>query len=326
MKNLDPLKLYTDMLRIRFVEEMISKEYSKQEMRCPVHLSIGQEAIPVGVSSRLTISDQIVSAHRSHAHYLAKGCDLKKMISELFGKVDGCCRGKGGSMHLFDLEAGQIAAVPIVGSSIPIGTGVALGLKRQKKPGIVVIYLGEGATEEGVFSESLDFAKLKNLPVLFVCENNLYSVYTPLGSRQDSKRSIIDIAKAHGIPAISGDGNDVIEVQKLTSNAIKEIKTHSTPFLLELSTYRWLEHCGPNFDDHLKYRQDGELSNWMERCPIKKLKLHLEKNHLINNRIENKIIEKIKLEISEAFEYARMSSFPDPTELFLHVYAPREIE
>ena len=326
MKNLDPLKLYTDMLRIRFVEEMISKEYSKQEMRCPVHLSIGQEAIPVGVSSRLTISDQIVSAHRSHAHYLAKGCDLKKMISELFGKVDGCCRGKGGSMHLFDLEAGQIAAVPIVGSSIPIGTGVALGLKRQKKPGIVVIYLGEGATEEGVFSESLDFAKLKNLPVLFVCENNLYSVYTPLGSRQDSKRSIIDIAKAHGISAISGDGNDVIEVQKLTTNAIKEIKTHSTPFLLELSTYRWLEHCGPNFDDHLKYRQDGELSNWMERCPIKKLKLHLEKNHLINNRIENKIIEKIKLEISEAFEYARMSSFPDPTELFLHVYAPREIE
>jgi len=326
MKNLDPLQLYTDMLRIRFVEETISQEYSKQEMRCPVHLSIGQEAIPVGVSSRLTISDQIVSAHRSHAHYLAKGCDLKKMISELFGKVDGCCRGKGGSMHLFDLEAGQIAAVPIVGSSIPIGIGVALGLKRQKKPGIVVIYLGEGATEEGVFSESLDFAKLQNLPVLFVCENNLYSVYTPLGSRQDSKRSIIDIAKAHGIPAISGDGNDVIEVQKLTSNAIIEINTHSTPFLLELSTYRWLEHCGPNFDDHLKYRQDGELSNWMERCPIKKLKLHLEKNHLINNRIENKIIEKIKLEISEAFEYARKSSFPDPTELFLHVYAPREIE
>ncbi|MDG2000813.1 MAG: thiamine pyrophosphate-dependent dehydrogenase E1 component subunit alpha [Alphaproteobacteria bacterium] len=326
MKNLDPLKLYTDMLRIRFVEETISQEYSKQEMRCPVHLSIGQEAIPVGVSSRLTISDQIVSAHRSHAHYLAKGCDLKKMISELFGKVDGCCRGKGGSMHLFDLEGGQIAAVPIVGSSIPIGTGVALGLKRQKKPGIVVIYLGEGATEEGVFSESLDFAKLQNLPVLFVCENNLYSVYTPLGSRQDSKRSIIDIAKAHGISAISGDGNDVIEVQKLTSNAIIEINTHSTPFLLELSTYRWLEHCGPNFDDHLKYRQDGELSNWMERCPIKKLKLHLEKNHLINNRIENKIIEKIKLEISEAFEHARKSSFPDPTELFLHVYAPREIE
>ena len=326
MNSPDPLQLYTDMLRIRFVEETISREYSKQEMRCPVHLSIGQEAIPVGVSSRLTISDQIVSAHRSHAHYLAKGCDLKQMISELFGKVDGCCRGKGGSMHLFDLEAGQIAAVPIVGSSIPIGTGVALGLKRQKQPGIVVIYLGEGATEEGVFSESLDFAKLQNLPVLFVCENNQYSVYTPLEPRQDSKRSIINIAKAHGIPAMSGDGNDVIEVQKLTSNAIIEINTHSTPFLLELSTYRWLEHCGPNFDDHLKYRQDGELGNWMEKCPIKKLKLHLEKNNLINNFIENKITKKIKLEVSEAFEHAQKSSFPDPAELFSHVYAPREIE
>ena len=326
IKNTLKKRLYHEMLRIRMVEEKIAELYHEKEIRCPVHLSIGQEAVAVGVCQNLNREDKIVTAHRSHAHYLAKGGNLKKMISEIYGKETGCAGGKGGSMHLIDINAGLVAAVPIVGSTIPIGTGIAWSNKLKGKKNIVVIFFGDGATEEGVFFESLDFASLHNLPILFVCENNLYSVYTPLGSRQDSKRSIIDIAKAHGISAISGDGNDVIEVQKLTSNAIKEIKTHSTPFLLELSTYRWLEHCGPNFDDHLKYRQDGELSNWMERCPIKKLKLHLEKNHLINNRIENKIIEKIKLEISEAFEYARMSSFPDPTELFLHVYAPREIE
>ena len=176
--NTKKIQLYEEMLRIRLIEEAIANEYSNQEMRCPIHLSIGQEAIAVGVSALLSKHDLALSAHRSHAHYLAKGGDLKLMLSELYGKETGCAKGKGGSMHLFDLKAGLIAAVPIVGSTIPIGVGVAWQKVRKNIPGIVVIYFGDGASEEGVFSESLDFASLKNLPVLFVCENNLYSVYS----------------------------------------------------------------------------------------------------------------------------------------------------
>ena len=167
-------KMYNDMVWIRRIEEKIASEYSKQEMRCPVHLSIGQEAVPVGVSSCLDLDDHIVSAHRSHAHYLAKGGSLEKMLAELFGKVSGCARGKGGSMHLIDLNVNMTAAVPIVGSSISIGTGIGLGLKQNKSSAKVAVYFGDGATEEGVFSESLDFASLFGLPVLFVCEDNFH--------------------------------------------------------------------------------------------------------------------------------------------------------
>ena len=241
--NTKKIQLYKEMLRIRFIEEAIANEYSKQEMRCPVHLSIGQEAIAVGVSALLSKHDLALSAHRSHAHYLAKGGDLKLMLSELYGKETGCAKGKGGSMHLFDLEAGLIAAVPIVGSTLPIGVGVAWQMVRKQIPGIVVIYFGDGATEEGVFSESLDFASLKNLPVLFVCENNLYSVYTPIELRQNPLRKISQISKAHGIASKTGDGNNVEKVCSLTELAIEYIQDKREPYLLELSTYRWLEHC-----------------------------------------------------------------------------------
>ena len=183
-------KLYSEMQRIRLIEQRISEEYSKQEMRCPVHLSIGQEAVPVGISEILSVEDHVVSAHRSHAHFLAKGGDLNKMISELFGKVTGCAGGKGGSMHLIDPEVNVTAAVPIVGSSISIGTGVGFGLKKLGQDNIVVVYFGDGATEEGAFSESLDFAALFELPVLFVCENNFYSVYTNLMARQAVGRNL----------------------------------------------------------------------------------------------------------------------------------------
>ena len=213
-------------------------------MRCPVHLSIGQEATAVGVCINLGKEDQVLSAHRSHAHYLAKGGDLLKMLGELYGKEVGCARGKGGSMHLFDLEAGLIAAVPIVGSTLPIGVGIALGMRRMNRKGIVVIYFGDGASEEGVFAESLDFAALKQLPVLFVCENNQYSVYTHLNERQFTGRNIVEIARAHGVEGEKGDGNDINKVISKAKRAIEQIKKDSKPFLLEFDTYRWLEHCG----------------------------------------------------------------------------------
>ena len=193
------------MLRIRMVEERIAKLYSEEEMRCPVHLSIGQESVAVGVCEHLQKNDIVMSAHRAHAHYLAKGGNLKAMLAELYGKSTGCAMGKGGSMHLIDLESGFFGSVPIVGSTIPIAVGVAWAFKMKKSTNIVTVFLGDGATEEGVFFESLDFASLKNVPILFVCENNFYSVYSNLKVRQSPQRKISVLAESHGIKTFTGD-------------------------------------------------------------------------------------------------------------------------
>ena len=199
INNIQKKKLYYEMVRIRTVEKKIAELYHEQEIRCPVHLSIGQEAIAVGVCQNLNREDKIVTAHRSHAHYLAKGGSLKKMISELYGKYSGCAKGLGGSMHLVDFSAGVYAAVPIVGSTIPIGVGIAWANKLKRNKNIVVAFFGDGATEEGVFFESLDFAALHDLPIIFVCENNEYSVYSHISKRQSKKRSITKIANSLGI-------------------------------------------------------------------------------------------------------------------------------
>src|SRR5580704_14655173 len=177
-------QLFTAMLRIRLIEEEIAARYAQEKMRCPIHLSIGQEAVAVGVSSVLRRTDQIVTTHRCHAHYLAKGGDLKAMLCELMGREPGCCSGRGGSMHLFDRDAGVLLSLPIVAASIPIGVGAAFAMKRKKQDNVAVIYLGDASVEEGVFHESANFAALRRLPAIFICENNLYSVYTALHDRQ----------------------------------------------------------------------------------------------------------------------------------------------
>ena len=220
----DKTKLLYDMIKIREVENTIAKRYSEGKMRCPVHLSIGQEAIAVGVCNNLSDNDQILSAHRSHAHYLAKGGNLNAMIAELHGKVTGCAMGKGGSMHLIDQKVGMLAAVPIVGSTLPISVGVAWSNKINKKNNLVVVFFGDGATEEGVFQESLDFASLHNLKILFVCENNFYSVYSSLKYRQNKKRNLISFAKALGLDTYKIEGNDVNKISLSSKKIIKNIK------------------------------------------------------------------------------------------------------
>ncbi|MBF0240447.1 MAG: thiamine pyrophosphate-dependent dehydrogenase E1 component subunit alpha, partial [SAR324 cluster bacterium] len=275
-------KLYFEMLRIRMIEQKIAEVYPEQEMRCPVHLCIGQEAVAAGVCANLKVEDQVVSAHRSHAHYLAKGGDLKRMLGELYGKVSGCAHGKGGSMHLIDLNAGLLAAVPIVGSTIPIGVGAAWGMVMKQLPHLVVVFFGDGSIEEGVFHESLNFAALKKLPVLFLCENNFYSVYSPLEVRQPAGREIFEIARAHGIESHQGDGNDVEEVYSMTAHAVEKIRQGKGPMFLEFKTFRWLEHCGPFWDDELGYRKENELQNWRERCPVKLHENKLRSEGLLN--------------------------------------------
>ena len=303
-------KIYSKMLRIRMIEQKIAYLYGEQEMRCPVHLSIGQEAVATGVCSQLKTNDIVLSAHRAHAHYLAKGGDLKKMLSELYGKENGCVMGKGGSMHLADLAAGFYPAVPIVGSTIPIGVGVALANKMKKNSDITCIFLGDGSTEEGVFHESLDFASLKNLNILFVCENNFYSVYSPMNVRQFEQRSALNLAKAHGLQGNHGDGSSVMEVIKKTKNGINYIKKNKKPFFLELQTYRFIEHCGPNNDDNLDYRDKKYLNFWKNKCPINNYERKLLKSPQFSLDIKESFKKEIALEISKSFSFAKKSKFP----------------
>jgi len=313
--------LFLKMLRIRKVELKIAELYPEEEMRCPVHLSIGQEAVAVGVCSALGKNDLVLSAHRSHAHYLAKGGDLKSMLAELYGKATGCAQGKGGSMHLIDLDAGLIAAVPIVGSTIPIAVGSAWGNLMQNKNLLTAVFFGEGATETGVFHESLGFASLHNIPIIFVCENNLYSVYSPLAVRQSDKRNNLKIVEGHGITSLKGAGNDVTSVFALTKEAIHIIEEQKGPVYLEFDTYRWLEHCGPNEDDHLGYRDDEEVKIWKEKCPLEITRKYLIQNNLIDQKEIDESSLRLDQEIKEAFDFAKSSPFLDKKHLHLSIYA-----
>jgi TPP-dependent pyruvate/acetoin dehydrogenase alpha subunit len=306
---------FRSMLRIRRVEEVLAERYPEGEMRCPMHLCIGQEAIAVGVCSALKESDAAFSNHRAHGHYLAKGGSLDRMIAEIYCRATGCCGGRGGSMHLIDLSAGFMGSTPIVGGTIPLAVGAALAAKMKGSNQIVVAFFGDGAFEEGVVHESLNFAALKNLPLIFVCENNGYSVYSNLEERQP-KRPIAPIPKSHGWEIYSGDGNNVQTVFDISSEAVSRIHQDKGPQFLEFETYRWLEHCGPSEDDHLGYRPEQESQEWKEKCPIKQTRKYLLDEKLISESELVSMLEAIDNEIHTAFEFARASPAPAADTLF----------
>jgi len=305
------LMLFKEMLRIRLIEEAIANRYREQKMRCPVHLSIGQEAVAVGVCKAALQVDYLISNHRAHAHYLAKGGNLEKMLAEIYGKRTGCCGGRGGSMHLVDQSVGMMGSTPIVGGSIPVGVGLAFASVLKKEDRITIIFFGEGATEEGVFSESLNFASLKKLPVLFVCENNLYSVYSPINVRQPLTRDRAGIAQAHGITAKTGFGNNVEEVHCLAREAITSIRQGNGPAFLEFDTYRHREHCGPNFDNDIGYRTNEEFMEWEKKCPLKLHLAKLQTQRWIDEPLYGRMQADISLEIEKAFAFAEASPFPE---------------
>ena len=315
------LELFNQMLRIRNIELKIAELYSEWEMRCPVHLSIGQEAVASGVCSALESKDNVFCGHRSHAYYLAKGGDLKGMLAEIYGKATGIVEGMGGSQHLIDLDAGLIAAVPIVGSTIPIAVGSAWGDLMQNNGVISAAFFGEGATEAGVFHESLNFAALQKVPIIFVCENNGFSVYSNLEVRQSSKRNNVTIAEGHGLNTLKGDGNDILEVYDLTKKAIELIKQGKGPVYMEFDTYRWLEHCGPSNDDYLGYRDEKEVKEWKERCPLKNYQDFLIDEKLINQDEIQDMTSKLDKEIEEAVQFAKSSPFSKKELLFSTVYS-----
>jgi TPP-dependent pyruvate/acetoin dehydrogenase alpha subunit len=313
--------LYRAMLKIRRVEERIQALYPQGNMRCPTHLSIGQEAVAAGVCANLRPQDYAISAHRSHAHYIGKGGSLRGMFAELYGKADGCASGKGGSMHLVDLAVNFLGCVPIVGSTIPIGVGAAFGTVLQDRVAVTAIFFGDAATETGVFHESINFAAVQRLPILFVCENNLYSVNTPLDVRQPPNRTIAELARGHGIEASQHDGQTVETVHAATAEALAHIRGKGGPVLLEFKTYRWLEHCGPVDDIKLGYRTQAELDSWLERCPLRLHRRLLEDHGLIDTASDEAMGAKISAEIDDAVAFAENSPFPRREDLTRDLYA-----
>lgn len=308
------------MKRLRAIEETIAEKYSEEKMRCPVHLSTGQEAVSAAVGMLLRKTDFAVSGHRAHTHYLGKGGNLKRMLAEIYGKATGCSRGKGGSMHLIDESVGFKGSTAIVGGTIPVGVGLGLSIQLHKTDGVSCVFLGDGAVEEGVFYEAVNFAVLRKLPVLFVCENNFYSVYSHLRVRQPEGRKIYDMVRGMGVATQFGDGNDIAEVYLKTSKAIELIRKGEGPQFLEFETYRWREHCGPNFDNNIGYRTEEEYLSWRAKEPIQRLeKLLLEKKLLSKSEIE-KMEKDISAEVGEAFEFAQSSPFPSEQDAYSHLY------
>ena len=311
------------MKRIRLVEEGITERYAEGKMRCPVHLSIGQEAAAIGVGLALKPSDLAVSTHRAHAHYLSKGGDLKAMLAEIYGKATGCSGGRGGSMHLIDTKIGFMGSTAIVGNSIPVGVGLALSLQLQKSSAVSTVFCGDGSLEEGVFYESANFAAVRQLPVLFVCENNLYSVYSPLRVRQPQGRKIHNLVEAIGVPTLLVDGNDPQAVYEAALVAITHIRDGRGPFFLELTTYRWREHCGPNYDNNIGYRTEEEFQEWKRKDPIPFFEKKILSECILDKPSIKHMEDEIQAEIRQAFDFAESSPFPEPGQAFQSIFVEK---
>jgi pyruvate dehydrogenase E1 component alpha subunit len=315
------LQCYKLASRMRAVEETIAQEYPNGEMRCPVHLSIGQELVSAVVGLNQQKQDTAISSHRAHAHYLAKGGNLYRMIAEIYGKITGCCKGRGGSMHLIDLEVGFLGSSAIVGNSIPVGVGSGLTHKLNKSDALSFIFLGDGAIEEGSFYESVNFSVVQELPTVYVCENNLYSVYTGLNQRQPTERNIYEMVNGMGIKSVKIETTDVLDCLNKTTEIIKLARTSKKPVFIEYDTYRWLEHCGPNDDDYLGYRPQGELNKWKEKDPVSNLGKILTSDFGISDSEIREIHEEIEIEVLAAFDQAKKDKFPTLKQSQADVYA-----
>ena len=294
------IQMFINLQLIRSVELLISEKYGTQIFRCPVHLSIGQEAIAVGVSINLQLEDKVVSTHRSHAHYIAKGGDLFSMLSELIGSPLGCCKGRGGSMHIFDKSVGFMASVPIVGSSLPIAVGIALAEKQLNSENIVVAYVGDAALETGAFYESLNLAALKNLPILIVLEDNGYSTYSNKEVRWPDNKNVRVTIEGMGINYYSGSGDDVDEIKTQISEVTDNVRSNK-PSLVHLDTFRRYEHCGPSLDDNLGYRKSEEITSYIKRDPIEILGNKMINLEIISKTLLEDLANKVNCYVEDTF-------------------------
>lgn len=306
------------MLRIRRFEEKCAELYAHEKIRGFLHLYIGEEAIAVGVMSSLRPDDQIVATYREHGHALARGMSMNSILAEMYGRSNGCSRGRGGSMHLFDKSCHFYGGNAIVGGGLPLATGLAMANKKMQRDAIAVCFFGEGAVAEGEFHESLNLAALWQLPVLFVCENNQYAMGTAL-NLSESETDITKKAQSYGINATKVDGMNVVDVEAVASNAVEYIRQHQRPFFIECQTYRFRGHS--SFDTQL-YRDKAEIAHWEEKGPVKKLIQWLQKNSHFQDHELTQIESAIAQEIDAAIAFAEAGQLEPTEELTRYVYSP----
>jgi pyruvate dehydrogenase E1 component alpha subunit len=309
------------MVLIRRFEEKIVEVYGAQEMKTPVHLCIGQEAIAAGVCHHLEPWDYLLTTHRGHGHCLAKGMSPRSLYAEFYGRIDGCCGGKGGSMHPAAPELGVLGTTAIVGGSVPLAAGAALASSLRGDGRIAVAFFGDGAADEGAFHEALNFAALKQLPVVFVCENNFYATASPQSARH-AQPNIARRALAYGIPGVQLDGNDVLVVHQEAGRAVRRARDGSGPALIEARTYRWKGHVGPETDWQRGVRPREELEHWMAWCPIERFTRRLLERGVLTAGDLREMIAEIDGQLDVALASARASAFPAPEALRLDVFCP----
>jgi pyruvate dehydrogenase E1 component alpha subunit len=311
---------YRAMLRIRRIEEEIERRYHQDQMKTPIHLVIGQEAAAVGCCAALRETDLVYTSHRTHGAYLAKGGDLGRMLCEMHCRINGCVGSRGGSMHLIDRSVGMAGTSAIVGGAVPIATGAALAAKMKQDDRVVVVFMGDATTEEGVTAESLNFAALKTLPVIFFCENNFYSVQSPLSARQPP-REIRAWAEAHGMPAVSVDGVNVLAVNAAVRDAVARARAGGGPTFVEVAVYRFRAHGGAGDDSKTGYRTEAERIAWEAVDPIPLFGEYLMRSANLDSAAIQKMEHEIAAEIASAFELALASPNPTEENLYRHVYA-----
>ena len=315
-------KLYLSMLRIRLCEESLVEPILQGTVRCPVHLYTGEEAIAAGVGAALNERDYIFGNHRSHGHFLAKGGSMKELVAEVYCKEAGCSRGRGGSMHILDPQIGMLGSAPIVGGTISLALGAALASSIRKDKKVTVSFFGDGATGEGVLCESLNFAALRSLPLIFACENNFYSTHLPIDEIRISRR-IFEIAVPFGMKSYRIDGNDCLAVYQAAQKAVKLCREGRGPVFLEFLTYRMRGHVGP--DDniqgcHMDIRPPKEIEQWKKKDPISRLERHLVRKNILSRDEIRVMKDACEAEVRDAHEYARQSPYPNEKELGKYVF------
>jgi len=315
-------KIYRRMLLIRLAEECLIGPILSGEVKTPCHLYTGQEASAVGICAALSPQDIVFSNHRGHGHYLAKGGDVEKMLAEIYTKESGCCRGRGGSMHLMARECGFYGSAPIIAQTVAMATGAALANSIKNNGQIAVTFFGDGAVGEGIIYESLNFAALKKLPVIFVCENNLYSTHLPITEcRPDVP--LYEIAKPFGIAAAQVDGNDVLKVYDAASVAVENCRAGLGPYFIECLTYRMRGHVGPDDNiqgQHTDIRPDDEVEAWRKKDPIAKFENYLAESKIFEKNDLEKIKQETAAVVEKAKEFAVSGPRPDINDVKKYVF------
>jgi acetoin:2,6-dichlorophenolindophenol oxidoreductase subunit alpha len=316
-------KLYHTMLKIRLSEEGLAESILNGDVRTPCHLYSGQEAIAAGLCANLMREDYLLGCHRSHGHYLAKGGSLKAMMAEIYCREAGCSHGRGGSMHLIDPDVGMLGSAPIVAGTISLAVGAALASSIRKDGRVAVSFFGDGATGEGTLYESINFAALKKLPVIFACENNLYATHMPIREcRVD--QPIHRIAESFGVASNCVDGNDVLQVYDVSHQAVETCRMGKGPVFIEFMTYRFRGHVGPDDNiqgSHTDIRPKEEIAMWMDKDPIIMFEKFLKESNMMDNDMLQAIKDQVSEEVLEAQLFAKNSPSPKAEDLMKYVFA-----